>query len=433
MEIFKELLKYKKSGISSFCTPGHKNNINIINKLCSLDYTESLPGFLELISHAEEKAREYYNTEVTLFSSQGCTLCIQAMLSLVLKSKDKIICDRNVHKSAVNAMALLDLNPIWIVPENNFNLPEKINLKELEEVLYKNPDIKAMYITSPNYFGIIQDIKNIKKICEKFKIVLLVDNAHGSHLFCAEPDLHPLNLGADICADSLHKTLPAISGAACLHVKNKNFKANAREFMQIFSSSTINMPVISSIDMCISLMKKNKEEVFKELKYKINKINFLSKNKNLFFLEKSCDPFRISLNVNQAGYTGKEFFDFLRENKIEPEYFNSSWVVLIPSIANSSADFARLESVINKLKFKREIKTEFKKLKKLPEVKLSLKESIFSEKVYKSLKDLNKKIAAEIIAPCPPGVPVIMPGEEINKEIIEILKSYGISGMKVVK
>ncbi|BED92411.1 MAG: Orn/Lys/Arg decarboxylase [Candidatus Paraimprobicoccus trichonymphae] len=420
---------YINSDLSSFHTPGHKNKnflkFDILkNDLTELELTDELYNCKKGILKAEIKFSNLYNTKRTIFSAGGNTLCIQTMIGLVHKKSKKILCVRNIHKSVINTFGLLDIDPVFASP-NLKNIKKKIKK-------YRN-DINSVFLTSPNYYGEIFDIKSISEICKKYNISLLVDNAHGSHLRFLKENLHPINLGADLVADSLHKTLPVLTGGAVLHINNTKFIDNSKNVMSIFGSTSPNFSILNSINLCRKWLENNGSNNFQILENKVNGIKEILKNKNIKFLHDNCDPVRIVINVNSAGFNGKEFVNYLHKHKIEPEFYDNKYVVLIPSNFNIKKDWDRLEKALMniKIKNKKVIIDHFEF--NLPKVSLSIREAMFSKSEMVFLKNSKHRVISELIAPCPPGTPILIPGELIRNEEQQLLKYYGIHILNVVK
>ena len=443
--IFTNLKSYKKQHFSSFHTPGHKNS-SFLSKInfSKLDFTE-LPATDDLffpsssILQAEKNAAEIFKTKKTLFSSGGCSLCLQTMLRLAFPNGGKIITSRIIHKSAVNAMALLNIEPIYLTPEKDLktNFFKAISPQKIENALKENPDVKAVFITSPDYFGTLSDIKAISKICKKFGVLLLVDNAHGSHLGFLKKDLHPIHLGADMCTDSAHKTLPVFTGGAFLHINNSKFLDLAKKEMQLFASTSPSFPILTSLDLCCSFLKKHGKKSFLKLEKNIENIKNLALKAGLIFQDSLCDPIRLSFNTSKIGLSGKDFSDYLRKFKIEPEFYIDDFVVLIPTPFNKKTDFKRLKkALINlpKLSYNpvQESKNNFYYFEE-PKIAATLSQTLFSESYKINTKDSLGKVSKYMICPCPPGVPILLPGEIITNSIIENLINYGIFSLDVLK
>ncbi len=440
---YESLKKYRKLGRSSFHTPGHKGEMFKSQDLLSLDFTElpmtdSLYEASGIIKRAEEALGYLCGAKKSLFSLGGNTLCIQTMLRLAAPTGGKILCDRLVHRSAVSAMALLDIQPTWIKREFNEDsgLLEKINLNEVKKNLAEDTNFKALYLTSPSYHGILQNIKLLSHECNKFNVPVLVDNAHGSHLIFVNKSLHPLNQGASLVADSAHKTLPVLTGGAWLHINDERFIKSAKNAMALFGSTSPSYVTMASMDICRAWLSKNGEKEYERLKQRVDNIKNIARGKGIFIPDNNlCDPVRITLGVWKIGVTGYEFREHLYKFKIEPEMCDENYVVLIPTPFNTKKDWRRLQNALLAIEPKDEKVMNFKNFAnyELPNVKATLREALMAESVKVSLNKAKNRIAAEIICPCPPGVPVVMPGEKIGDFELEALAGYGISEILVLK
>lgn len=444
--LFSNLNSYKKQHFSSFHTPGHKNS-SFFSKInfSKLDFTELSttdnlfePSFS--ILQAEKNAAEIFKTKKTLFSAGGCSLCVQTMLRLAFPNGGKVITSRILHKSAINAMALLNIEPIYLTPEkdNKTNFWEAISPQAISNALKENPDVKAVFITSPDYFGVLADIKAISEICKKFNVLLLVDNAHGSHLGFLKKNLHPIYLGADMCTDSAHKTLPVFTGGAFLHINNSKFLDLAKKEMQLFASTSPSFVILTSLDLCCDWLKKYGKKSFLKLEHTIENIKNLALKAGLILPDGLCDPIRLSFNTSKIGLSCEEFSDYLREFKVEPEFYIDDFVVLIPTPFNKKTDFKRLKSALLNLKklknnaAKRQNQNNFYYFEE-PKIATSLNQTLFSESYKINTKDSLGKISKYMICPCPPGVPILLPGEIITNSIMENLINYGIFSLDVLK
>ena len=423
--LYDALVKYQKSGRSSFHTPGHKNNPEALpENIFALDYTE-LPETGSLfdgtfpISEAEKLASELFGTVRTCISAGGCTLCIQAMLRLAAPRGGKILCSRMIHRSAVNAMALLGIEPVWAMPQN------------ILHVLGENPDVKAVYITSPDYYGRIMDIKPIAALCKPNGTPLLVDCAHGTQLMFTKPKLHPLLFGAAMTADSAHKTLGVLTGGAWLNIADSRFSDGAKEAMALFGSTSPSYPVMASLDLCREMLQSKKLD-FTVLQEKVKKIIKIAHGLGIATPEGLTDPTRITLNTASIGITGAGAAEIFRKNGVEPEYADRASVILIATPFNTDADFERLINAIKKLPVGKPLNISAC-LPPLPPVNVDLREAVLAESKYVPLENALGMTAAESVCPCPPGIPVVMPGEIFTKEALPFLRGYGFSKVKVLK
>ena len=267
--------KYDADNFLRLHTPGHQNRCDFISSLSpSSDITEisgsdSLYHSSGIIKDLEDEISRLYQSQ-SVISAGGSTLCIQTMLALFRDKK--FIAMRSSHISFYNACCLLDIQPVWI-GGNFFNLDCEFSLiEELENALKLVHDPAVVYITSPNYYGIIADISKISQVCKKYDAILMVDNAHGAHLKFTPKDIHPISLGADICCDSFHKTLPALTGAAVLHCRpNLICREKVKHFMSIFGSTSPSYMIMSSIALCTDWLKSNARLEFLKLQQKKQK------------------------------------------------------------------------------------------------------------------------------------------------------------------
>ena len=213
------------------------------------------------------------------------------------------------------------------------------------------------------------------------------------------------------------------------------FLKDAKSAMALFGSTSPSYPIMASMDICVDWLKNRGKTEFLKLKEKTANIKKLAKEKGFYVLDEKCDPVRISLGVWNFGITGYEFGNYLRKFKVEPELCDEDYVVLIPTPFNSKKDWQRLKRALNNVNkfYKKNEKPLSYPEFKLPVAAGSIRESIMGEKEVVDVKNSEGKIAAEIVCPCPPGVPVIMPGERIGDFEVEALKKYGISELAVLK
>ncbi len=440
---YNSLQSYKSLKRASFHTPGHKGEAFKNEKFYTLDYTElpltdSLYDCDGIIKQAEQDLSKLYGSKRSIFSSGGNTLCIQTMFRLCAHGGGKVICDRVCHRSAVSAMALLGIEPIWINRKLNpqSGLLDFLDLKDIEDKLSTEKDVRAVYITSPDYYGIMQDIKSISAVCLKYNVPLIVDNAHGSHLKFVGDKLHPLDCGAAMSADSAHKTLPVLTGGAWLHINDEKFCKNAKKAMALFGSTSPSYPVMASMDLCREWLSSWGRPRFEDLKTTVCKIRELAKKSGIYIPdEENSDPCRITLGVWNIGLTGFEAREHFYKFKIEPEFCDANYVVLIPSPYNLKSDWSRLKLALRKFK---EIKKPLPARKDIqifrnPDKGMSLREAVMSDYEVVSVDESLGRISVETASLCPPGVPVIIPGEKIGKEEQDIIRESGITRISVVK
>ncbi len=415
-----------------FFVPGHKGNpqaIPFFEGILPFDLTEitgadNLQNPEDTLLQSQKNMAQVYGAGATLYSAGGSTSCIQAMLALYLHEGDMVVMARNCHVSAVRALAFLNAKPVWVYPENGVITAEKA-----EEAL-QTSGAKVLYITSPDYYGNIADVQALSTVCRKYNAKLLVDNAHGAHLVLFGK--HPLALGADAVAESLHKTLPALTPAAQLHLKNKEDAPYSKQMLNLFTSTSPAYPVLCSIDWCAGLLQEHTQinAAYQTAAEAVQGI--YQANQHLCLPLQ--DPCKLTLAPQKAGYTAEEVLQILQNNGIEPELATAEYIVLMATGYNTSADFDSLQKVLQKFPPKKERITPQKGIKELsfPVQGCSIRKALFSEKHTLSTSEAAGKIAAQIVAPCPPGIPVLIPGEKISNQTAKNLLESGIFTVEVL-
>lgn len=425
--------KYAGSGFSRFHMPGHKGKAFLgcekfdITEIDGADVLSIADG---IIGESEKNASSLFKTAHTFYTTEGSTTAICAMLALA--GGKRILAARNVHKAFIHACALLNFDVEWLMPETPGNILSCQILGELLETKLASMPEKpsAVYITSPDYLGNIQNIPEISAVCKKHGVPLLVDNAHGAYLAFLKISLHPVHLGADMCCDSAHKTLPVLTGGAYLHIANSRFFNSAREKISLFSSTSPSYLILQSLDLCNKYLADGFE---KKLESCINKISELkSFIKSLGFMVLDSEPLKITVDAQKSGYTGYELAEILRKNKIEAEFCDKDFLVLMVTPQNSEKDFRRLKKAFSSIKPKNPLAVSNLKIS-TPVPEMSIRDAVFSDSETVDISLAEGRICAAPTVSCPPAIPIAVSGEKITKEHIELFKHYGIDKIKVVK
>lgn len=428
--------KYISRSPARFHMPGHKGVGEIekydITEIAGADILYSADGIIE---ESENNATELFGTAHTYYSTEGSTLAIKAMLAIASMGKGRtILAARNVHKAFVYGCALLDLNIEWLYPEKFSHLCScKITADDIEKKLSEMKLLPcAVYVTSPDYLGNIADIKGISKVCKKHGIPLLVDNAHGAYLKFLTPSLHPMDLGAAMCADSAHKTLPVLTGGAYLHISKDHPELcnNARNALSLFASTSPSYLIMRSLDLCNEYMEKSFKKDLSECIEKIDKTK--DKLSSLGIPVERSEPLKIVINANKIGYTGDDLGDLLRECGIEAEFCDREYLVLMPSPKNTDEDFRILTEAFEKIE-KRVPITPLALAPAHAKQVMSPREAIFSVHEKISVDRAIDRICASPSVSCPPAVPIAVSGEVIGEKEISLFKYYGICEVEVVK
>lgn len=389
-----------------------------------------------IIKESEQNASTLFGCP-TYYSTQGSTLCIQTMCTILCQDakskgkKPKILAGRNAHRSFIHAAALLDFDIAWLYGNSDY-LSCTISTETLEkEILENNPT--AVYLTNPDYLGNLLDIKSLASICKKHDVLLAIDNAHGAYLRFLEPSLHPIDLGADLCCDSAHKTLPVLTGGAYLHLSdslNQVWKNDVKHFMEYFSSTSPSYLIMASLDATNEVL----DTTFRNSLFEcIQRVDVL---KNALiqhgYTILSGEPMKITISTKEFGYTGNEIANLLMECDIYPEFYDSDYIVLMPSPYNTKDDLKRLETCLCKIERKSVVFNSFPKLERARKV-MNVRQALFAQStMIEGSKSLGQ-VCSSVSVSCPPAILPVIPGEVISESSVEVMKYYGIETVRVVK
>lgn len=434
--------RYYESGISRFHMPGHKGKT--LHGLEALDITEIkgadyLYEAEGIIAASEAAASEIFGTGKTLYSTEGSSLSIKTMLALTCRRSSsgriKIIAPRNVHRAFINGCILLDIDPVWVYPSSASvsvcGCP--VTPEDIEKALAKEPEAAAVYITSPDYLGNLADIKGISRVCRRCGVPLLTDNAHGAYLKFLSPSLHPIDLGADMCCDSAHKTLPVYTGGSCLHISSSApevFARYAKSEMSLFASTSPSYLIMGSLDSCLEELRGSLPERIRQC----CKRTRLAKERltALGWEVNGGEPMKLTVFPGSFGYSGQALAELMRAYRIECEYSDPSSIVFMPSPFNSEEDFQRLESAFAEIPHKAAASSPVQVFP-VAKAAMSLRTAYFSDSEELSTDEAAGRICARSALSCQPSIPLITGGEIFTPEIINILKNYSIFTVNVVK
>ena len=435
---------YSLSGTARFHMPGHKGRSFLgcedldITEICGADVLYHPNG---IIAESEKNASSLFGSYHTFYSAEGSTLAIKVMLALATmgcnNEQPLILAARNSHKAFVHACALLDISAEWIILEERNHLCAcNITAEGLENSIRacsKKPC--AVYVTSPDYMGNILDIASLSKVCHDHGIPLLVDNAHGSYLAFTEPPMHPLALGADLCCDSAHKTLPVLTGGAYLHISKKapdKFKneSTVRNTFSLFASTSPSYLILSSLDLCNRYIADGYKE---KLRSHIDKLSDIKSRLSAHGYDiLPSEPLKTVISCASYGYRGCEISDILRDNHIECEFSDNEYIVFMSTPENSQSDLERLCEALTAVQRKApiEISKSFL-LTARPTAAISIRKAILSLRETVSVKQAIGRICATPTVSCPPAIPIVISGEVITKEHVELFMYYGIDKVEV--
>ena len=433
------LKSYQEKSPVRMHMPGHKGS-GILGfeemDLTEIHGADELFAAEGIIKESEQNASSLFGCP-TYYSTQGSTLCIQTMCTILCqdaKSKGKnpkILAGRNAHRSFIHAAALLDFDIEWLYGNSDY-LSCKVSAKDLEKEIIENHPT-AVYLTNPDYLGNLLDIKSLASVCKKHNVLLAIDNAHGAYLRFLESSLHPIDLGADLCCDSAHKTLPVLTGGAYLHLSdslNKEWKSQVKPFMEYFSSTSPSYLIMASLDAANEVLDDTfRKSLFECIRYVDSLKNTLVQHGYTIL---SGEPMKITISTKDYGYTGNEIADLLMDCDIYPEFYDSDYIVLMPSPYNTKEDFIRLEICLCEIERKKAILTSFPKLECAQKV-MNVRQALFAPSMKVDISKSLGQICSSVIVSCPPAILPVIPGEIISESAIEVMKYYGIESVRVVK
>ena len=432
--IYDFVKSYSKSKTARFHMPGHKGRGELgveafdITEIYGADVLYSADG---IIDESEKNLSSLYGTSHSFYSTEGSTLAIKAMLALVSEGRDGdpplILAARNVHTAFIKAAALLDLDVEFIFPNNFGHLCEcNITADDVRRaILGVGVKPRAVYVTSPDYLGNMLDIEAISKVCRENDLPLLVDNAHGAYLKFLENDCHPIALGAAMCADSAHKTLPVLTGGAYLHISPdySEYSERARGAMSLFASTSPSYLTLASLDICNGRLADDYAERIKALATKALEIK--NKIADLGFELSGDEPLKIVIKA------GSDFASHLRDDGIEIEFSDSDYTVLMLTPENSEDDFDRLLDSLSR--YEGGCRKEKNHLSVAPHNrKMSIRQAVLSRNELIKVENSLGRVCASPTVSCPPAVPIVVSGEQITSEDIELFMHYGIETVSVV-
>ena len=433
--------EYNARNVVRMHMPGHKGAAHLgcesmdITEVSGADVLYHAKG---IIAESKTYAARIFGAARTLYSTEGSSLAIRAMLWLVVKNarshgkrQAHILAGRNAHKSFITAAGLLDIKVTWMYGSAGSDIVScRLSAAEVEAYL-KDNEADAVYITSPDYLGNMTNIEAIAKVCHKYNCMLLVDNAHGTYL--ALEGRHPMMLGADLCCDSAHKTLPVLTGGAYLHISSDApslCREYAEEAMSLFASTSPSYLILASLD---AANKGLTGEIAERLPHLVKKINSLKEKLAIQGFELAGDEsIKLTLRPKSYGYTGTELADILREHSIEPEFCDPDYLVLMFSTDTKDEDIEQLIRVLVDIEKRPAISVKPPAPHPARQM-MSIGEALLAESEEVPVKAAVGRISADINTACPPAVPITVCGELIDEHAVECLKYYGIETVRVVK
>ena len=465
--LFATLLEHAKRDVISFHCPGHKNGRSIDKEL--KDYTgkevykfdvtvfdevDSLHDPVSSIKKAQELMAQAYGVEHSFFLVNGSSVGNMAMFLAACDSGDSVIVSRSSHKSIVAGIIMSGVWPIWIQPKIDQNLDLIFNstYDQIKDALDKYPEVKAVFVTSPTYNGVVTELSKIVDLCHRRGKIVLVDEAHGVHLlFNDQLPESAITAGADLCVQSTHKILSAMSQGSVLHFNSKLVDFNrVKKIVSMLQTTSPSYLTLATLDLARRQVflhgEENFDRVIKAAEWGRMYINSNVHSMKCFTRKEiqelgfDLDVTKLTVNVTKTGLSGYEIESILaKEYNIQLDYADLFNLVAIMGEGSEKPD---VEAFVNALKniskkYHGKQKNWILKIPSLAtEMVIRPREVFLSNNTKKvSLKKAVGHIAAQTLTPYPPGIPVVIPGERITKEICDYLidmssKDIRISGQE---
>lgn len=448
------LINLMEEDHTSFHFPGHKNKNTLIEWGKYIPYidtteTEGMDNLLEprgIIKESQELAAKVFGAKATYYAVNGSTGSNYIAMATITKPGDKVLVQRNCHKSIYNGMILNRLNPIYLYPNYNeqYHLLTGLNPDDIDKAIQENPDIKAVIITTPNYYGVCSDIEEITRVVHKYNKILMVDEAHGPHLvFSDKAPMSAIEAGADIVIHSTHKTLPSFTQTSMIHVGTDRIDLNKlRDRYTLFTTTSPSYLFTLSNEIATAYMdgegreklSNNIEKIYEVIK-RLKEIDrvfvFTGDKEDLTIHDK--DNTKILFRID--GIKGSKVKKILRERyNIRLEMSDYYYGLALTTVMNEDEDFEKLILAIEDI-----AKTEaYEELNQVsvsmptPIMRMNIYDAYYSKKEVLNLKDSIGRIAATSVIPYPPGIPLIVPGEEITQELYDHILFIMENGLEIV-
>lgn len=453
--VFEALKNLVEENSVSFHMPGHKRRTALIDwskYIPAIDTTEveGMDNLLEprgIIQESQELAAKVFGAKATYYGVNGSTGSNYIAIATITKPGDKVLIQRNCHKSIYNALILNRLNPVYMYPNynENYNVLTGLFPKDIDEVLIEHPDVKAVILTYPNYYGVCSDLKKIAEIVHKHNKILMVDEAHGPHMgFSEKLPMSALEAGADIVIHSTHKTLSGLTQTSLIHVGSDRIDLNKlRDRYQLYTTTSPSYIFTLSNETAVAFM--DSEEGRTKLDWNVKKCNELVQRLNAIdrvevftgdpsdetIYDKDVTKILISID----GISGSQIKKKLKsEYNIRLEMADYYYALIFATFMNEEEDYEELIAAIEDMAKKSAfVEIDYVNIKMpTPQIVINPSQAYFGKKEQVQLKDAIGKIAAAPIIPYPPGIPLIVPGEEFTQEIYDHILFLMENGLEIV-
>ena len=460
MPLIEAMLQYKSEDVYPLHTPGHKGGRGMQRLLrqelgASVQMDVSLMSELDdihepetYIKKAQELAAQTYGSDACFWAVNGTSQAIHAMLLTALNPGEKLLLPRNAHRSVAGGLVLGGIEAVYLQPEYQpeFGIQMQVTVQQIEAALAQDSKIKAVLLTSPNYYGVAADVQAIADCCHAHNAVLLVDEAHGPHLGFSEL-LPPsaLQCGTDACAQSTHKILGAMTQCSMLHVQGARLNLQrAADVMSVLTTTSPNYLLLASLDAARAQVQAYGGEMAAAAVQAAAKLRSLCASySGLRVLEEAdcgglqLDTTKVTVNFAAWGYTGVEVGELFREARVAVELVDAYNVLFLVTYADVTTDYdealARIADVLDKMQAQKRAPLQLAAAAQVPQTQaiLPLREVFYRAKKAVPLAQAAGKICGEQVSFYPPGIPVLLPGELVTEEIIAYCRAQKELGLPV--
>ena len=448
--IYEALENFKKMRVVPFDVPGHKRGrgnaelTSFLGEAClsvdvnSMKPLDNLCHPVSVIKEAEEIAAEAFGAANAFFMVGGTTSAVQSMILYACKSGDKIIMPRNVHRSAINALILCDAVPVYVNPDvnNQLGIALGMSVEQVEKAIEENPDAKAVLVNNPTYYGICSDLKKITELAHSKGMLVLVDEAHGTHFYFGDNfPITAMAAGADLASVSMHKSGGSLTQSSFLLMGKQINSDYMRQIINLTQTTSASYLLLSSLDISRKRLALNGKEIFAQTvemaEYARSEINsiggYYAYSKELINGDSifDFDVSKLSVYTLPIGLAGIEVYDLLRdEYDIQIEFGDIGNILAYISVGDRKRDIERLISALFEIR-RRFGKTATGMLSQeyvTPTVAQPPRRAFYAEKQSVPLEQAVGKVCTEFVMCYPPGIPILAPGELITEKIIDYIK-----------
>ncbi len=447
--IYEALEEYKDARVVPFDVPGHKRGkgnpelTRFLGEQCltvdvnSMKPLDNLCHPISVIKDAEELAAAAFGAKDAFFMVNGTTSAVQSMVMSACKKGDKIIMPRNVHRSAINALILSGVVPVYVNPGINkrLGIPLGMALSDLERAIVENPDAKAVLVNNPTYYGICSDLCRIVELAHRYNMAVLVDEAHGTHFYFGEGlPVSAMAAGADMAAVSMHKTGGSLTQSSLLLSNGRIREGYIRQIINLTQTTSASYLLLSSLDISRRNLALKGKEIFEKVcglaeyaRQEINRIGgYYAFSRELIDGDAvfDFDVTKLSVHTLDIGRAGIEVYDILRDDYgIQIEFGDIGNILAIISVGDNELALERLVSSLYEIKriYAKDHTGMLDHEYINPEVILPPQTAFYAEKRSVPIDESVGQVCSEFVMCYPPGIPILAPGELITKEILDYI------------